>query len=303
MTEHALETYDVIVVGGGPAGLSAALVLGRCRRRVLVLDDCGPRNARSRAAHGFYTRDGATPGELRQIAIEQLEPYSVTVQERRVTSARRIQGGFFVESQGANHQARKLLLATGLRDRVLNVPGADALACAGVYQCPYCDGWEVRDRVLGVYAPCDNAAELALGLLTWSRDVVLFTGKAVELSGEDRAQLARHRVRVYDSLLAEVVGRPGELDHVRLASGECVKVEALFLHHGQEPRSPLAEELGCAVEPNGAVRASADQRTNVPGLFVAGDVASGVQSIAVSAAEGYRAAIAINRELREEDFA
>lgn len=224
------------------------------------------------------------------------------VLETRVTSARRIHAGFVVDSQGTSHRARKLLLATGLRDRALEVPGADALAGAGVYQCPYCDGWEVRDRVLGVYAPCDNAAEVALGLLTWSRDVILFTGGAADISGQDRARLARHRVRVYDSPLAEVVGRPGELDNVRLASGERVKLEALFLHHGQEPHSPLAEELGCTLDPSGSVRGRDDQGTNVPGLFVAGDVASGVQSIAVAVAEGYRAALAINRELREEDF-
>jgi thioredoxin reductase len=294
--------YDVIIVGAGPAGLSGALVLGRCRRNVLVLDDGLPRNAAAREVRGFLTCDGMTPDRLRQIARDQLQPYRVTLLEAHVTSAAKEDGLFVLSALGERWKARKLLLATGVRDRWSEIPGVAELAGSSVFQCPYCDGWEVRDRDLGVYAPCAEAADVALGLKTWSARVTLFTGDTVRLGPRDRARLAQHGVRCRDEPIAEVVGALGKLEGVRLVSGELVPVEALFVHAGQEPRNVLAAQLGCRLEPQGTIDAGPKQQSGVAGLFIAGDLAIDVQAVAIAVADGYRAAIAINRELREEDF-
>ena len=294
--------HDVIIVGAGPAGLSAALVLGRCRRDVVVFDDGLPRNAAAREVHGFLTCEGTSPERLRQLGLEQLRPYHVRVVSARVTEAEKRDGVFTVNALGQRWQARRLLLATGVQDRWSEIPGVAALAGTGVFQCPYCDGWEVRDRALGVYAPCPEAADVALGMKTWSSRVTLFTGPLGLTNAGDRAKLDRHGVRYYESALAEVVGNNGALQGVRLSSGELVPLDALFVHAGQEPRNELAAQLGCCMSAAGTIDAGPKQRADVAGLFIAGDLAIDVQAVAVAVADGYRAAVAINRELRDEDF-
>jgi thioredoxin reductase len=297
------DVYDVIIVGAGPAGLSGALVLGRCRRNVAVLDDGLPRNAAAREVRGFLTRDGLSPERLREIAREQLRPYRVELVPAHVTHAARHEGLFVVSALGERWAARKLLLATGVRDRWSEIPGVAELAGRSVFQCPYCDGWEVRDRNLGVYAPCAEAADVALGLKTWSSRVTLFTGDARLVGPSDRARLARHDVLCHDARISGVEGQHGVLDGVRLESGELVRLDALFVHAGQEPRNVLAAQLGCQLEARGMINAGSKQQSSVPGLFVAGDLAVDTQAVAVAVADGYRAAVAINKELREEDFA
>jgi thioredoxin reductase len=294
--------YDVIIVGAGPAGLSGALVLGRCRRNVLVLDDGLPRNAAARAVRGFLSREGMSPADLRAIAEAQLDPYRVTLQRAHVTSAAREENGFVVDARDGHWRARKLLLATGVRDRWSELPGVQELAGRGVFQCPYCDGWEVRDRRLGAYAPCPEAADIALGLKTWSSSVTLFTG-GVAIGATDHAKLARHQIDCHESPIAQVVGEQGALAGARLASGELVPLDALFVHAGQEPRNVLAAQLGCRIGERGTIDAGSKQQSSVPGLFIAGDLAVDIQAVAIAVADGYRAAIGINRELREEDYA
>lgn len=294
-------TYDVIIVGAGPAGLSGALVLGRCRRNVLVLDDGLPRNEAAHEVRGFLTCEGTSPRALRERAEQQLRPYRVTLLEAHVTNAQREGSGFVVAARGGRWRARKLLLATGVRDRWSELPGVLELAGRGVFQCPYCDGWEVRDQNLGLYAPSPDAADVALGLKTWSARVTLFSG-GVELSPRDRERLERHHVRCHDGPIERVEG-DGALSGVRLASGELVPLEALFVHAGQEPRNVLAAQLGCELSARGTIEAGSKQQSSVPGLFIAGDLAIDTQAVAIAVADGYRAAVAINRELREEDFA
>lgn len=294
--------FDVIIVGAGPAGLSGALVLGRCQRRVLLFDDGTARNAASRAVHGFFTRDGCSPADLQRIGFEQLRPYSVTIHRAHVSRASKVPGGFAVYADHTHWCGKKLLLATGVRDRELDVPGAAELTGAGVYQCPYCDGWEVRGRALGAYVPNHEAVEFALGMLTWSSDVALFTGGLVRLDRRARERLARHRIATYEAPVTAIAGEPGRLEAIVLASGERVRRDALFVHAGQTTHSKLAQELGCRVLPNGTIRAGDRQNTQIRGLYIAGDLATDVQAISVAVADGYKAGVAINRELREEQF-
>lgn len=302
--QHALDgaRFDVAIVGGGPAGLSAALLLGRCRRSVALFDDDRPRNARARAAHGFFTRDGVAPAELRRIGREQLTPYGVRVFDATVEDIQRESDGFRLETAGGLRVgARKLLLATGMRDYLPDIPGVAECTGAGVYQCPFCDGWEVRDRVLGAFGSDAACVELAFALKSFSDSVTLFTGGLYSLSHEDRARLERQRIAWRTEPVTRLGSRDGRLSHVRLASGDEVPCDALFVHFGQEQRSPFVERLGCELTPARTVRTYHNERTSVPGVFVAGDASIEMQSIAVAAAEGYKAAVAIHRELREED--
>lgn len=301
--DSSQQSYDVIVVGAGPAGLTAALVLGRARRRVLVFDDGRLRNGPSRAAHGVFTRDGTPPVELQRIALEQLTPYDVRVEQRHVTLARRTPHGFEVRTDERAFHGRKLLLATGVRDRDVNVPGLWDLIGTKVFHCPYCDGWEVRDRRLGGLAPEEGAADLGLALTTWSPHVTLFTHGQVTLQPDEREELQRNGVAVYEEPLARVETNGEELAGVRLATGELVRIDALFVHAGIDQRSPLAEQLGCRLEPDQRAYHDECQRTGVPGVFIAGDAASHVHAVSVASAAGYRAAVNINRELREEHSA
>src|ERR1700736_341330 len=168
--------YDVIIVGGGPAGLSAALVLGRSRRKVLVCDSGHYRNERSRGVHGFFTRDAMPPAELLQIGREQLRPYRVELRNFEVRQACVDRGGFRVTlSDGAELFSRKLLIATGVKDRTPFISGLDELYGTSIHHCPYCDGWEWRDQPLAAYGRTRHGYALALALLNWSKDLVLVT--------------------------------------------------------------------------------------------------------------------------------
>jgi thioredoxin reductase len=293
--------YDVIVVGGGPAGLSAALLLGRCCRRVLVCDSGTPRNARSRALHAFLTRDGVDPWELRRLGREQLVPYGVEYREVAVSDAQPAPGGFEVSTgAGERISCRKLLLATGVRDLVPSREGFDACYGRTVFHCPYCDGWEVRGKRLAVFAPGGRGGGLALTLTAWSAEVLLCTDGRRPLSADLRGRLNGSRVAVRTERVAGLEHAEGHLRTVRFEQGPAEPCSALFLATGQEPQSDLARRLGCRFNRKGTVSTGRHEQTGIPGLFVAGDASRDVQLAVVAAAEGVKAAFAINTELHAE---
>jgi thioredoxin reductase len=298
------KAYDVIIVGGGPAGLSAALLLGRCRRRVLVCDDGQPRNAGSHASHGVFTRDGTAPSELLRIGREQLVPYGVDMWNVRVAEARCVSAGFEVVLQeGATLRCRRLLLATGVVDELPRIEGIEPLYGRSVWHCPYCDGWEARDQPLAAYGHGHDGVELAASLRTWTDDVILFTDGGRPPSREDRELLRCEGIRWYGGRIARLEGTDGQLERVVLASGEVIPRRGLFFHTQPRQRSPLAQQLGCQFTRRGAVKTRKLEDTGVPGLYVAGDASRDVQFVIVAAAEGAKAALAINRSLRIEDCA
>ena len=297
-------SFDAIVIGGGPAGLSAALALGRSCRRVLVAADGPPRNAPAPAAHNVLTRDGTPPAELVRIGREQLAPYDVTVREAWAADAERTDGGVAVTfADGARVEARGLVLATGVRDVLPDVPGLAELWGSGVFHCPYCHGWEVAGRPLAVYARGEDALHLCRLLRGWSDDVVLFTDGPLGLSPEDRARVERNGVVVREERVERLVGSGGDLEAVVLEGGEAVARGGLLLAPEQELRSDLPHRLGCPLTADGRVEAGVGGRTPVPGVFVAGDAGPGMQSVVMAMASGTLAGAMLNHDLLEREFA
>ena len=295
--------FDAVVVGGGPTGLSAALALGRARRRVLLAADGPTRNAPAEAAHNVFTRDGTPPGELVRIGRDQLAPYDVTVHEEWATDAERTGRGFAVTFAGGGRvEARGLVLATGVRDVLPDVPGFAELWGSGVFHCPYCHGWEVAGRPLAVYARGETALHLARLIRGWTDDLVLFTDGPSRLPPDDLAKIERNGIGVREERVERVVGAGGRLEAVVLEGGEAVARDGLFLRPAQELRSDLPQRLGCALSAEGRVEADASGRTAVPGVFVAGDAGPGWQSVPSAAASGALAGAMLNMDLLEEEF-
>lgn len=295
--------YDVIIVGAGPAGLSAALMLGRCRRRVLVIDSGQPRNAAARAMHGFLSRDGIPPLEFLALAREQIRPYdTVEIRDGCVTTAECREGTFHVGLEdGAEYAARKLLIATGVVDNLPEIPGFRELYGVSVFHCPYCDGWEVRDRPIAIYGRGARGLGLSLELTAWSRDLVLCTDGPTDLGADDLARLERNGIRVRDDRVVRLEGGAG-LERVVFATGEPIARQALFFTTGQRPQSRLAHSLGCEINEKGTVRTGKYETTHLKGLYVAGDASRAVQWVVVAAAEGAEAAFDINTALLKEEL-
>jgi thioredoxin reductase len=244
---------DVVIVGGGPAGLNAALLLGRARRRVLVCDAGTPRNAPVAHLHGFLSRDGLPPAELRRIAREQLGAYgSVELREVQVEAASTAGDGegFVVTlADGTRERARRLLLASGVVDQLPAIDGLAGLWGRGIFNCPYCDGWEVRDQPLAVLGADQRTPQLALHLTRWSDDVVWCSNGPLPAPLEEagRAPLAARGVRLRQEPIVRLEGEDGRLARVVLATGESVERRAAFLHPPTRQRSDLPGQLGCAL--------------------------------------------------------
>src|SRR4051794_3629307 len=298
------DLLDVVIVGGGPAGLSAALMLGRCRRRVLVCDSGHPRNEASHAMHGFISRDGMPPAEFLRIARDELNTYeTVALRKVTVSSAECQDGGFVTTLEtGEQLRSRKLLIATGVRDHVPSLEGIQELYGRSVFHCPYCDGWEVRNQPIAIYGNGARGVGLSLELTAWSRDLVLCTGGPAQFDANDRARLSRNGIEVRESRVKSLDGRNGILERIVFEEGEPLARRAMFFTAGQFQRSPLAIRLGCEFNDKGTVRTGPYESTNLPGLYVAGDASRAVQWVIVAAAEGAEAAFAINTDLIKEDL-
>lgn len=297
--------YDVVIVGAGPAGLSAALVLGRCRRTVLVCDNGHPRNEASQAMHAFLTRDGIPPLEFLRLAREQLAPYTtVELRDVTVTDARCIEHGLFETTleSGEVVRSRKLLIATGVRDNLPEIEGMRALYGRSVFHCPYCDGWEVRDQPLAVYGKGEKGYGLSLELTAWSRDILLCTDGPSGIDAGRIERLTRNGIVIREEKVLRLEGQNGVLERVVFADGPPAARRALFFTTGQYQQSALAIRLGCEFNEKGTVRTGKYETTHLPGLYVAGDASRAVQWVVVAASEGAEAAFAINTDLIREDL-
>src|SRR6266516_5284543 len=295
--------YDVTIVGAGPAGLSAALWLGRCRRQVLVCDTGHPRNARSHAMHGFLTRDGIPPAAFLQQGREQLRTYpTVEFRTMAVVDAERSADQFTVTlADGSRQTSRKLLFTTGMVDELPAIAGIETFYGTSAFPCPYCDGWEVRDQPLAVYGKDESGKRLALQLTQWSRDLVFCTDGPSALSRQDLAQLAHLGMAAREERIARLEGREGQLEAIVLEHGERLPRRALFLHPHQRQQCDLPAKLGYVFPAERlGLRMEGYEQAAVPGLYVAGEAFRSLWVIN-AASEGVEAAFFINVALLMED--
>jgi thioredoxin reductase len=300
-------SYDVAIIGGGAAGLSAALVLARARRRVVVVDAGSPRNAPAAHMHNFLSRDGMPPAELLEVGRAEVLGYGAEVVLATVVRLETTLTGFdVVLDSGARLAARRLLIATGLIDELPDVPGVSERWGRDVLHCPYCHGYEVRDQALGVLGSGPRSVHQALLVRQLSPDVVFFRHTLGELSAEDRARLAAREVRVVDGTVTRLVIEANRLAAVALADGTVLARSAVFVTPNFVANNEIVAALGAETEstPVGAwIKTDSGGRTSVPGVWAVGNVADIAAFVIEAAAAGARAGAAINADLVDEDVA
>jgi len=297
--------FDVLIVGGGPAGLSAALILGRCFRKVLLCDEGRQRNLSSPAIHGLLGREGRSPSDFLHEALEELLRYdSVSVRATRVTDIFPAGGKFeFVCANGATGTASKILLATGLVDELPELTGIKALYGVSVHHCLYCDGFEYAGRPVAAYGKDDKGVDLAVMMKHWMEDVVACSD-GTEVSPQAAQKLRAHNIPLRSEPIESLEGANGELTKIVFKSGSDLPRAGLFFSTGCHQASELSKDLGCKRDKKGGVVTDpVTGETSVPGVYVAGDVSRDVLLVAVAIAEGAETAVAINKAfLRRDGF-
>ncbi|MGE2833545.1 NAD(P)/FAD-dependent oxidoreductase [Mycobacterium sp. SMC-4] len=299
--------WDCVIVGGGAAGLSAALVLGRARKDTLVVDSGAQSNLSAPGIGGLLGYDGEPPAQLYARGRRELDRYpSVTVRDGEVLTATPNEGGFTVDlADGSNARTRRLLLATGMRYEYPDVPGLSQLWGSTVFHCPFCHGWEVRDQPLAVLAAGAQAVHKALLLRGWSSDIILLTDGPPAIPEDDLARLSAAGIRIDDRPVARVVAEDSQLASVEFADGDRLARRGLLVSSALYQRSALAAKLGvrfAAANPISAEAIEIDPmyQTSVPGVFAAGDVCAQLPQVAAAIAAGSGAAASVVRSLMEE---
>ncbi|MFD5090562.1 NAD(P)/FAD-dependent oxidoreductase [Amycolatopsis thailandensis] len=292
------DEYDVVIIGGGVAGLSAALVLGRARRKVVVIDGGSPRNAPAAHSHGFLTRDGIPPKELLATGRDEVRAYGVEIVDDVV---HRLRHDRAVElASGRVISGRRIVVTTGLADELPDVPGVAERFGTDVLHCPYCHGWEVRDQRFGVLATSDKAVHQALIVWQWSKDLTFFT-HTQQISADDRAKLTGLGIRIVDGKVSELAVENDRLTGVRLVDGEVVERDVVFVGPKFVPHDELLAQIGCARTETGSIAVDAQGRTNVDGVWAAGNVVDPMAQLVVAAGDAYRMATVLNFDLVLED--
>jgi thioredoxin reductase len=290
--------YDVLIVGGGPAGLSAALMLGRARKRVLLCDAGPRRNAAAEHVHGFVTRDGVTPADFRRIGREQLEPYgNVEVRDVAIEEIIGERGAFQVRLTATQEQARRVLLCTGMVDELPGLDGFRALWGTSIFQCPYCHGWEAQDRRFAYLAAKVEMLDFALLLRGWSGDVVALTDGRYDVPAAARQRLDSAGVPIDERGITRLASNNGRLESVEFVEGAPLRREVLFMHPPQR-QVDVVRALALALDSAGLVLVDEMTReTSTPGIYAAGDLVTSAQGALFAAASGSLAAARLNHAL------
>lgn len=298
-----MNTYDVAVIGGGAAGLSAALVLSRARRKVVVIDSGAPRNAPATHMHGFLSRDGMPPAGLLAAGQQEVKSYGGEILAAQVSDlAAHGNNGFTVLlADGGRVTARRLLMATGLRDELPEIPGLRSRWARDVLHCPYCHGYEVRDQPLGVLGGTAEAVRFAQIVRQWSEDVVLFAPPG-SLSVDQRHRLVARAIGIVEGQVRGLRIQDDQLTGVEMAEGPTVPRTALFVPPRFVPNNELLLRLGGGTDENGWPVKDPTGLTDVPGVWVAGNIANPRAQVITAAGEGSAAALSINADLVEEDI-
>lgn len=298
-------SFDVIIVGGSYAGLSAAMVLGRSLRNILVIDNGKPCNRQTPHSHNFLTRDGETPANISAIAKEQVLQYpTVSFLSDLATKAYARSGGFVVETAtGQSFKAKKLVLATGVEDVMPPIPGFAECWGRSVLHCPYCHGYEVHGQQLGILANGDTAYEMVRHIQHWSPTLTLFTNGPATLTSDQRQVIDQFNIPIIENEIAAVEHENGQLTHLRFTDGSAYMLDALFSRVAFRQHSDLAKQLGCDLAESGLIKAAEFGQTNVAGVYAAGDTSSSMRQVSLAVTKGNLAGVWTNRELIEEDLA
>lgn len=289
--------YDAIIIGGGPAGLTCAIFLARYRRPVLVIDEGRPRNYATQGIHGFLGQHGIAPGELLERGRAEAKESGAELSTGRVQKIEQVGDTFEVTMDGATHRGRRIVLAYGVRDTLPDIPEVESYYGRSVHHCPDCDGFECSDQRIGVIGWGKKVVGLALKLLQWSDDIVVFThGHEREWDEEEHSKLLAEQIDIKDEKVVALDGDP--LQAAVLETGERVSVQRLFFNIKVERSCDLAESLGCRVaEDTPNVIVDEHRMTTVEGVWAVGDLVEGAQLAITAAADGAIAAIAINKSL------
>jgi thioredoxin reductase len=303
MKKSSLDFYDALIVGGGPAGLSAALILARCRRKVIVCDSGRYRNQASYAMYGYLSRDGIAPKRFLSICRIQLKKYSnIRIEEDEVVRINKQPRQFIAElRQGQKLAAKGVILATGIRDEIPQLKGIRNFFGKSVFLCPYCDGWEFRDKRIVAYGRGHRGPCTALLMKRWSPDVVLCSDGKPGGTPEEQRRLKELNIPVIEEPVERLEGRSGRLQGIVFAGGKTIAADALFFNTGIQSNTDLGVQLGCRVNERGELQVGPDGSSCVPRVYAAGDASPDIKLAIVAAAEGTKAAYALNKDLLAEE--
>lgn len=296
---------DCAVIGGGPAGLNAALVLGRSRRKTILFDDNKPRNAVTSESHGFITRDGIHPQEFKRVAQEELSRYpDVRIEKQRVHRINKENTLFQVETEnGEVYSAKKIILATGFKEVLPDISRVKEFYGKSLFSCPFCDGWELRDRSLAVIADDKKAFHMAKMVSNWTDDLIVFTNGSKILSLEEQELLKSKGISINEKKIAAFIGEEGMLEKIQFEDETAVLREGGFIASEWKQAASFDSSLEYTLNEQGGIATDSWQRTNTKGVFACGDTRiAGPSQLIVAAGEGSMAAMAVNAELIEEKF-
>ncbi|MCR2802816.1 NAD(P)/FAD-dependent oxidoreductase [Paenibacillus soyae] len=300
-----MEECDVAIIGGGPAGLSAALLLGRSLRTVVLIDNDRARNSAAKASHGYMTRDGVAPGELRRLAREELRQYpTVRLQQGTAKEACSVQGGFVIAlSDGRQFASRKLVIATGFADHLPPIRGLRETYGSSVFPCPFCDGYERRNESTAVFGRGHKVYRFTKKLFNWSKDLAVFSDGPSELDQGEREELIQRGIRLFEEPIEELASRDGMLHSVILRGGAVIpRTSGFIADTGASEASDIPDGLLVARDKTGKFDTQAHGKTSVDGLYIIGDAKNAFTGLVGAAGEGYEAGTIIVQELAEEDW-
>ncbi|MBS4194156.1 NAD(P)/FAD-dependent oxidoreductase [Lederbergia citri] len=296
---------DCVIVGGGPAGLNAALVLGRARRNVILFDNNSPRNAVTQESHGFITRDGIKPREFREIAHQDIAKYpSIMIRNEKIIDVKKTGMHFeVVTEKGECIEGKKVILATGLKEIHPAIENIMDFYGKSLFSCPYCDGWELKDLPLMIISESHSAFHMAKTVYNWSKDLIVCTNGKKILTVEQKNMLQRKGIKVYEQKIKSLIGGNGSLEAVIFEDGEEVKRNGGFVTPEWIQATTFGQSLGCKTHELGGIITDQFGRTNIEGLYAAGDTSVIAPSqVIIAAAEGFRATMGVNTDLSQDDF-
>jgi len=301
-----MKNFDVIIIGGSYAGLSAGMALGRSLRNVLIIDSGKPCNRQTPHSHNFLTQDGRPPKEISAIAREQVEKYdTVKFHDGVVVKTAKLNDGFEVETgNGEIFNAKKLIIASGIQDIKPNIPGFSECWGISVLHCPYCHGYEVKNETTGIFANGDIAFEFSKMILNWTKDLTLFTNGKSSLSEEQTKKLKDKNININENEIEieEIIHKNGQIQKLTFKNGEEFLLKALYAKIPFQQNINVSDDLGCEIREQGFIKVDPFQKTTIYGVYACGDNVTMMRSVSNAIAQGNFAGAMVNKELVDEQF-